>query len=548
MRLDTKRFPTSAALWVACAYFFLAGLCLIPLVGIENDEALFAQGLYQPRADYSIQIGRSHIPVMLMSYVGALKSLVYMPIFKVFGTGIMALRAPMLLAGTASIWLFYLLLSRIAGKRAALIGCALLAVDSGYLTTVCFDWGPVALQHLLTLGGALLLVRFYQECRLADLGCGFFLLGLALWDKALAVWLLSGMAVAGIVTLPRQIFDALTGRRVMVAALALFLGALPLLIYNLDNRWATFHGNLTRDTRDLPGKARFLMESEKKGLFGWLTAWNWQTPEPHEPHGLLQRASAGISSAAGHPTDFRIVYGFALALLLAPLAGRNGIRAILFSLIAMGVAWFQMAINAATGASLHHTILLWPLPELIIAVSFAAASRRLGRAGIPAIAVAMALLLASGVSVINEYYVDSWRFGGGQSWNDGIFPLTKYVREVPASHVICLDWGLMEPLRLLERGRLPLVSSIDLLSGAQISDEDRTSANWLLSDPSNLYVAHTPEFAFFPAPAPNLVAFAAKAGYRQRMMAVIPDSHGRKVYEVFRFEQAGADRSEGAER
>ena len=67
-----------------------------------------------------------------------------------------------------------------------------------------------------------------------------------------------------------------------------------------------------------------------------------------------------------------------------------------FRLIAMAVAWVQMAITANTGASVHHTILLWPFPQVVIAVSFASASRRLGRAGIPALAVTMAVLMVSG--------------------------------------------------------------------------------------------------------------------------------------------------------
>ena len=100
---------------------------------------------------------------MLMSYLGTLKSWIYRPIFQLFGTGVSAMRVPMLLAGAASVWLFYLLLRRIAGERAAVIGCGLLAADSLYLLTICFDWGPVALQHLLLICGMLLLFGFYQE-------------------------------------------------------------------------------------------------------------------------------------------------------------------------------------------------------------------------------------------------------------------------------------------------------------------------------------------------------------------------------------------------
>ena len=103
---------------------------------------------------------------MMMSYLGALKAWLYRPIFSLFGIGVWSLREPPLVAGALSVWLFYLLfLRRVAGPRAAaLIGCSLLAADSIYLLTVCFDWGPVAFQHLLLIGGALLLLlRFYQK-------------------------------------------------------------------------------------------------------------------------------------------------------------------------------------------------------------------------------------------------------------------------------------------------------------------------------------------------------------------------------------------------
>jgi len=54
-----------------------------------------------------------------------------------------------------------------------------------------------------------------------------------------------------------------------------------------------------------------------------------------------------------------------LAILLMPLAGGSDRRAVLFALIAMTVAWLQMAITANAGGSVHHTILLWPLPQLL---------------------------------------------------------------------------------------------------------------------------------------------------------------------------------------
>ena len=124
-----------------------------------------------------------------------------------------------------------------------------------YLITTCFDWGPVALQHLLVLGGMLLTLRFYQERQEAALAAAFFLFGLALWDKALALWMLSGLGIAVISTFPRQFFATLTKRRLATAVLAFGLGSLPLLVFNLNNHWDTFRGNFRLDTSGVPAQS-----------------------------------------------------------------------------------------------------------------------------------------------------------------------------------------------------------------------------------------------------------------------------------------------------
>src|SRR5438552_13749180 len=200
-----QRIKCSYCAWTACFFFFCAGRAFLPHLGIQNDEALFAAALFEPRDSCTIGFIHWRLPIMIMSYLGTLKSWIYAPIFHIFGTGVSATRDPVLLAGVASVWLFYLLLRRVAGQRAAVIGCGLLAVDSVYLLTTCFDWGPVALQHLLLIGGMLLLTRFYQEGGAIPLAGGCFLLGLAMWDKALAIWTLSGIGIAGISVFPRQI-------------------------------------------------------------------------------------------------------------------------------------------------------------------------------------------------------------------------------------------------------------------------------------------------------------------------------------------------------
>src|SRR4051794_37387951 len=83
---------------ILCIFFFSAGNAFIPFLGFEADEALFAQGLYRPRAElYSLHIGKSEVPIMLMSYLGALKSIIYGPLLRNLGISVRTVREPMLL-------------------------------------------------------------------------------------------------------------------------------------------------------------------------------------------------------------------------------------------------------------------------------------------------------------------------------------------------------------------------------------------------------------------------------------------------------------------
>ena len=271
------------------------------------------------------------------------------------------------------------------------------------------------------------------------------------------------------------------------------------------------------------------------GLFGWINREDWETHEPHLPHGALETASARISALAGHPRRSLLLYAFVMALLLTPLARGHALRAILFALLAMAIAWAQMAVTAGAGGSVHHAILLWPLPQMVIAISFAAASQRLRSAGIPALALVLTVLMVSGLLVTNEYHAVILRNGGTSNWTDAIFPLADYLKRVPADNVFCMDWGIMDNMRLLTSGKVPLRVGTDPINKPSLDDTDRQYLARTISEPNQIFINHTKDFEFFPGVNDKLVKYAAAAGYRREVMAVIPDSYGRPAYEVYRF-------------
>ncbi len=540
VKLRAKILLRNRSTWAVlaqCSFFVWAALQFLPRLGLENDEALFPTAFYRPGTEqYVVHLGHSRLPLMLISYLGTLKSWIYRPLLWSWGTSVAVLRIPVVLAGAASIWLFYLLLRRIAGARAGLIGCSLLSLDALYLLTTCFDWGPVALQHLLTIGGMLALVRFWQERSDWALGVGFFLFGLALWDKAVAFWMLSGLLVAAIVTIPRQILDRATLRRLAIVILSLAAGALPLIVYNVRSGMATFRGTAVFDASDIRGKARAL-EGSLNGsvLFGWLVAENWQIPQPHEPRGWQERASTAVAKWAGHPRQSLLPYALAAALLLAPLAGGAALRAIVLAAVAMAVAWFQMAFTAGAGGGAHHVLLLWPLPQAIIGISLAAASRRFGRAGTAAVAAVTVILAASNLAVTNEYFSTMVRNGGGVAWTDAIFPLSDYLEKAAPPAVFCVDWGYLDSLRVLSNGRLPVRVGNGQMLQPELGPEDRRALDGMISGSGNLFLAHTSGVEFYRGLNARLSQYAETAGYRRETLAVFADSFGRPTFEVYRF-------------
>src|SRR5271167_3460779 len=107
-----------AALTAILLLFIATAMLFVSRPGIEADEALVVNpGIYYWH----------HVPLMLMSYMGALKAWFYIALFSVAKPAAVSLRLPTILLGAAAIWLFFLLLDRTAGRRAAWIGALLLA-------------------------------------------------------------------------------------------------------------------------------------------------------------------------------------------------------------------------------------------------------------------------------------------------------------------------------------------------------------------------------------------------------------------------------------
>jgi 4-amino-4-deoxy-L-arabinose transferase-like glycosyltransferase len=456
---------------------------------------------------------------MVMTYIGSLKTLLYWPIFRIFGTSPWTLRLPVILLGAVTIFVFFHLARVSAGAWAAAIGALLLATDPVFLLTDTFDWGPVALEHVFLVTGCWFLYRFGSHkgpsARMWDLAAGFL------------CWALTGMVAGGMLVFWPEIRRWLKPRTVVVAAAAFLCGALPLVIYNFTNASATVRENAHLDPGSVPRKwIQVELAANGSSLFGYMTGGeSW--PNPKAPRSLSERAAAWIHDHLGehHSTGFYYVFG--VLLLAAPWWWKY--RAARFSLVFMAVSWLLMALTHDAGTSAHHVILLWPFPILFVAVALASLPWRPVAWGAAAIMIAMNLL------VWNQYAYQFCRNGAGDVFTDALNPLSASLDEYPGRIFYLVDWGLYDNLNLLHEGRLDLRIATGPLNTDSPSPEQLAEIREMLDNLSALIVDHVPEHEVFPNVGTRLDRAAESLGYLKQVVRTVPDSNSRPMFEILRF-------------
>src|SRR5512135_2800441 len=106
----------------ACCLFILLAAQIIPYAGIQADEALFSAPLFPHISkDLRLPLLPHPVPLMVMTYVGSLKTLLYWPIFRIFGVSPWTVRLPMVLLGAITVFFFFRLADATGGARAAVI-------------------------------------------------------------------------------------------------------------------------------------------------------------------------------------------------------------------------------------------------------------------------------------------------------------------------------------------------------------------------------------------------------------------------------------------
>lgn len=506
--------------------FIVTAMLFVPRLGIEADEAIPGNGIYEHGAPwYSWHFGGAEVPVMMISYLGALKTWFYNLLFLIVEPRPVSLRLPMVLLAGATLLLFFRFLVRTVGSGGAWIGTLLLATDSSYLLMNAADYGPVTLQFFLKLAALVLILRFHDTGSRGALAGGFFLLGLAMWDKAVFAWVLCGFALGGAIVFPREIKRHFTIPNVATAGLAMLLGALPLVVYNIARPLETLRSNAKAESSAVLGKAVLLARTmDGSVLRGFMIAAE-PGPRPGRPEHGYQSLAVRAAGWTGH-TRHNLTLWAALASVAAlPLLWKTPARRpILFATLACVGTWLPMVLTAGAGAAAQHVILLWPFQFLAIAAALSQlAVRGSGRWVAAAVTV---VLCGANLAVTDQYYVDLIQNGPAIRWTDAMDRLNRTLADLRAPRIFVADWGIIETINLLSQGETPVY----------YADESSPAAmRNMLASADAVFVTHANGVAFLPQERGMLELYAVQEGYEEESIAEIRDRNGRPAFDVFRF-------------
>jgi len=464
------------------------------------------------------------LPVMVMTYIGPVKTLLHIPIFFIGGISPLTVRLLPIIVVALSILLTFSITQSLFDTWSARATVLLIAVDPSFVYYLTRDVGPSALQVLFKLLSLLLFIQWWKTNRSLYFVMAALPLGLGVSHKVDFIWVIGGLTVALVPILGRQLLQRMNWSLVLGGVIAFAVGAAPIVAFNIASGGVTF----------LPFVTKLSAEASAGGVsVGAHTAERFD-----QLIGLLNGEQLTLlfsgSALLVKPISQLIPVSLGLSalsfILLSFQRGRTiSIRPLvglwLYSIIVFGATLFS-----PTTLSTHHLLTLYPMLHMIIAASvgiFREGSPLMRRLWIGRIFVA-SLFFASLAATL-EIGSSLRATGGTGYWSNAIYDLNHYLLRRQSS-VVAMEWGFTNNLIVLSKGELKIQRPYRDAWKDPLSAE--TVAPYL--DREAVYLFHTSEYANFQSPFSALEEASHNHGFELVRETSFSQRDGKEVYTLYR--------------
>jgi 4-amino-4-deoxy-L-arabinose transferase-like glycosyltransferase len=507
-----QRVAIAAALF---AFVLIAGWRL-STPGLYYDEMLFVDAALGSPNGIFLSLKLGEVPIMLMSYIGALKAWLYYPIFKLLGVSAFTVRAPVVALGALTLWLHYQLALKAFSRPVALTFIAMAAVEPSTLFHTRIDWGPTTLMMLFRTLLLLSMVLWIKTREPRYLAAALAAMAVGLFDKLNFLWFAPALVAAVLVVYPRHLLELFQRHARFSIGLAIAAAGVAGVLWYYINHYVPLEeeiGNIDWSQRIDSVTQLLLMTIAGTGVYGVVT--NGDMAALGTPH-LYVLAGVGMLAAVMAAIHRRHIDWRMVAFLLV------------FHLVTLAELFVT---RQATGP--HHLATLAPFWLLLIAIPlgqcFAPTNFRKPWAAMAGVAVALVSLSSLRVDAGN---LQGFAHLAKPLWDPATYALADEIAKHPGHPVIVLDWGSGSIINGLLNGKVQVLDIWPQFA----ANPSQAEIEWyeqMIQDSAPLFVVPAPGTAMFPAARANAMAIVNARHWDAQKLATFNSRSDSPLYELY---------------
>jgi hypothetical protein len=432
-------------LFVAFVFFLLFSLWNIESPGLHYDEALFinaANGKIDNAYVHSQVLG---IPVMIMSYIGALKSLIYIPIFGLFGVNYYSIRIPVILISLCAIIAVFFFVKKELSEKVAHWTAILLLLSPLVQMFARLDIGPTGISFLLQSLTLLVFAQFLGTKKKYNLVLIAILLSIGVWNKIHFIWFVNAFLVGVLFVYGKSLLmsdpvqkhlkpkelQSIILRSITKNLFFIIPFILPYLVFALIIiKWGSSIGSVP-----VNGEFLSLLLTKFLNLLGTISGAGFAD------HSIISIpvwiSAIAICIALG-------VHFFAYVFK----AQRPLPRIITFLWVIIAVILVQILITTQA-VSIWHTFALFPMLVIVFASAIVQISARIQSAKVGYFFKGVIAIFFITQAAISAFVLQGYDHPTLRTWSNTISQLSEYTRKSNAK-VAVIDWGIANQLRAFD--------------------------------------------------------------------------------------------------
>lgn len=511
----SQRAPTRVAAVLLGGAFWVLSVVNLRKPGLHFDEVFWANAALGHAEGPFVTARFLGIPIYVQSYSGALKSWMYFPVFKIFGTSTLSVRLPMILLGLVGLWLLFRLVSTLLGRRTAVLVLGLMVLNTSFLFHVRMDFGPVVVEFLFKVLALMCAFQVVRKPTFRTVTVFYLILLLGLFNKLNFIWFINALVTGVALFYWPDVRQQLATLRHRVVGYY-WAGYLVCLMYYL------------MINRLFEVQSFFSLSAMRRNL------------------GLLPGRFGETVSGLGFYENFSAMplrwSGLYLAVLLAVTAlgllclfrsadQEPSQRCTLFLGYVVLALLGQIVATQQAGASWHY-LMVYPMLAIIMghAISMSYARIRWRQAQLAYVGAVLIFVAAFQGNVYLAYH-RNFDVPENPMWSPTVEELAAYTKSSPSNFVI-VDWGIWNQLILADDQPNKYTSLEFFLNGTFSPAEANYFVQAYLTRPGFLFVTHPPPVAAFGTGVARFFAVAADLDLTLQKVKVIGDRN-RVLFEVY---------------